>query len=47
MARQLTWSLVAKLAALILLWWLFFSGRFPVTPESISEHLGITGSHLR
>jgi hypothetical protein len=43
-ARQLLWSLLAKLAALWLLWWLFFSGGgAPPTPDAVSRHLQLAG----
>jgi len=43
MWRQLLWSFLAKLAALVLLWLLFFSGRHAlVTPQSLSQQFGLT-----
>jgi hypothetical protein len=43
MRWQLAWSLLAKFAALALLWWLFFSDAHDgsVTPESVRAHLGL------
>jgi hypothetical protein len=44
MKRELTWILAAKLAALGLLWLLFFSGghRLPVYAPATSRQLGVT-----
>jgi len=44
MKRELTWILAAKLAALGLLWLLFFSGahRVPVDAPATSRQLGAT-----
>jgi hypothetical protein len=39
LARALLWSVVAKLAGLLLLWWLFFSGHLPPDAASVSRHL--------
>jgi hypothetical protein len=39
LARALLWSLVAKLAGLLLLWWLFFSDHLPPDAVSMSRHL--------
>lgn len=43
MLRQITWSLLAKLAALALLWWLFFSGSHQAaeTADAVSRHFGL------
>lgn len=46
MRRQLAWSLLAKLAALAALWWLFFSGAHQahLTRQSMGERLGFTST---
>jgi hypothetical protein len=43
MRWQLAGSLLAKLAALLLLWWLFFSDSHdgPMNPETVRAHLGL------
>jgi hypothetical protein len=45
--RALGWSLLAKLLALLLLWWLFFSGRAPPTPADVSRHLHLAALTLQ
>jgi hypothetical protein len=42
LARALLWSLLAKLAGLLLLWWLFFSGHLPPDAASVSRHLHLS-----
>jgi hypothetical protein len=44
MRRQLVWSLAMKLAALILLWCLFFSAAQHEDPDSVSRHFGLASS---
>jgi hypothetical protein len=42
LARALLWSLLAKLAGLLLLWWLFFAGHLPADAASVSRHLHLS-----
>jgi ferric-dicitrate binding protein FerR (iron transport regulator) len=44
-ARELAWLVLIKLAALTLLWWLFFSGahRTPVDDAAAGRQLGVDG----
>jgi hypothetical protein len=39
LVRALCWSMLAKLTALLLLWWLCFAGHAPPTPAAVSRHL--------
>jgi hypothetical protein len=42
--RELTWLVALKVAALALLWWLFFSHRTPVDGQAQSRQLALTGA---
>jgi hypothetical protein len=40
--RELAWLVALKVAALVLLWWLFFSHRTPVDGQAQSRQLALT-----
>jgi hypothetical protein len=39
--RALLWSTLAKLVALLILWWLCFAGHASPTPASMGSHLNL------